>query len=389
MKYLLYIATFYSNFAFSQVIETLGSGIENMQHDAMPETQRMYYWHRNKQNQEKLLQQQKLSYLKIAHPLYQFPLKSTVTDAGFYGISNFVDLDPTFSNPPTTILDYNCGTRSYDTSSGYNHRGIDFFSWPYGWDKMDNNAVTIHAVAAGTITDKIDNNPDRSCSFNVTTNWNYVAVTHIDGSYVWYGHMKAGSLTGKSIGSSVAAGEYLGVVGSSGISTGPHLHLETHTSADNLIEPFAGTCNNLNVDSWWQSQQSYYQSEMSKIATHSQPPNPYPACNSNPSDTTNYQDFFTTPATIYLARYYRDQLSGQNTHITIFKPNGQIRASFDHAPTGFTHYASSYWYNSITIPTGDSTNSGIWTFQTQYQGITTQHKFYVDFVNDIFIDGFE
>jgi len=389
MKYIILSSIFYFTILYSQPSDTIGSGIEYIDHDEMSETQYMYLWQRNKNNQDDLTQQGKLNYSKGSHPLYQSPLRSNLLDNGFYAISNYVDLDPTFSNPPSTILDYNCGTRSYDTSSGYNHRGIDIFTWPYSWDKMDHDAVTVHAAASGVITDKIDGNPDRSCSFNVSTNWNYIAITHADGSYVWYGHMKAGSLTSKNIGQAVAAGDYLGVVGSSGISTGPHLHLETHTSGNQLIEPFSGSCNNLNGDTWWQNQQDYYQSGITKLATHSQVPTPFPTCTSNPVDTTNYQNFFTTPATVYIARYYRDQLPSQNTHVTIYKPSGQIYTQWDHAPTGFTHYSAAYWYNTLALPTGDSTLTGEWIMQTSYQGVITQHKFYVDYVDFIFGNGFE
>ena len=389
MKYFLCSFIFFSTYAFSQVSQSYGSGSSKIANDKMPEIQYAYYWQRNKNNQEKLLQNGKLSYFKGSHPQYRFPLQSNLPDNGFYGISNYVDLDPTYSNPPSTILDYNCGSRSYDTASGYNHQGIDIFTWPFGWDKMDHNAVTVNAAAAGVITDKIDGNPDRSCSFNVTTNWNYIAVTHADGSYVWYGHMKSGSLTSKNVGDSVVAGEYLGVVGSSGISTGPHLHLETYNSSNQLIEPFAGSCNNLNVNSWWLVQENYYESEMTKIATHSQAPNPFPACSNNPTDTPYYQDFFTTPATVYLTRYYRDQLPNQNTHITIYQPNGQIYNQWDHMPTGFNHYTVAYWYNILSIPSGNSAYSGEWIFQTDYQGVITQHKFYVDYDDVIFTNGFE
>ncbi len=34
----------------------------------------------------------------------------------------FVDLDPAF---PDSLLDYNCGKRTYDLASGYNHSGTD------------------------------------------------------------------------------------------------------------------------------------------------------------------------------------------------------------------------------------------------------------------------
>jgi hypothetical protein len=83
---------------------------------------------------------------------------------------------------------------------------------------MDNQQVEISAAAAGTIVSKSDGNFDRSCTFN-NNQWNAVYVYQADGSVGWYGHMKSGSLTLKGVGASVAAGEYLGRVGSSGSST--------------------------------------------------------------------------------------------------------------------------------------------------------------------------
>lgn len=92
------------------------------------------------------------------------------------------------------------------------------------------------AAAPGVITYKDDGHPDRSCAFS-SDSPNMVVVTHADGSYAWYLHFKNGSLTPKGVGEPVAQGEYLGTVGSSGSSTGPHLHFEVYDSSG--------------VASWW------------------------------------------------------------------------------------------------------------------------------------------
>ena len=88
-----------------------------------------------------------------AHPLFGWPLRLApgLYDPGYHGISNFVDLNPSV---PNVLLDYNCGARTYDSSSGYNHAGTDFFTWPWAWRKMDRGEVQIVAAAPGQIIDR-------------------------------------------------------------------------------------------------------------------------------------------------------------------------------------------------------------------------------------------
>ena len=54
------------------------------------------------------------------------------------------------------------------------------------------------------------------------------------------GHAEKGSLTTKAIGETVNQGEYLGIVASSGCSTGPHLHLEVYDADVQLVDPYEG-----------------------------------------------------------------------------------------------------------------------------------------------------
>lgn len=217
----------------------------------------------------------KLKYEKstnIPNPKFIWPIQkaSHVTYNDTWGISNYVDHNTAY---PNQLTDYNCGSKTYDTESGYNHKGIDVFLWPFRWHQMDNNQTEVIAASAGQIIAKHDGNYDRSCSFN-SNFWNAVYVENSDGSISWYGHLKNGSLTTKAVGETVTAGEYLGVVGSSGNSTGPHLHFEVYedNTYSQLIDPYAGSCNSLNSESWWQDQKPYVNPNINAVLTHNTPP---------------------------------------------------------------------------------------------------------------------
>lgn len=91
------------------------------------------------------------------------------------------------------------------------HAGVDINA---GW------GAEVHAMAAGVVIDA--NNPMYS-SLGV-----HLIIQHsIDGQTVTtvYGHMQYGSTT-LNVGDSVKVGQVIGLVGSTGASTGPHLHFE-------------------------------------------------------------------------------------------------------------------------------------------------------------------
>jgi murein DD-endopeptidase MepM/ murein hydrolase activator NlpD len=312
---------------------------------------------------------------RISNPTitaFKWPLKQALgyNDNGYYGISNYVDENPAF---PNALLDYNCGTRTYDQASGYNHAGTDIFTWPFYWQKMERNIVQVIAAASGTIIAKSDGNFDQNCAFCTgACNWNAVYVMHTDGSVAWYGHMKSGSLTTKLVGQQVVSGEYLGVVGSSGNSTGPHLHFEVYTNSSytQLVDPWAGTCNNLNGQtSWWANQQPYYVPTLNKIMTHGAAP----AAGSCPAaEVSNEKINFANGDIVYLGSYYRDQLVGQQAVHTIYKPDNSIYSTWTQSFT--TYYSASYWYYSFTLPNPATT--GTWKYEIVYNGTQKQTAYF-------------
>lgn len=86
------------------------------------------------------------------------------------------------------------------------HAGIDFGA-PYG--------APIYAVADGTV----------SFAGRHGGHGNYVRLEHSGGLGTGYGHMSRIAVAG---GTRVRAGQVIGYVGSSGLSTGPHLHFEAY-----------------------------------------------------------------------------------------------------------------------------------------------------------------
>ena len=146
-------------------------------------------------------------------------------------------------------LDWACGS---DTYSG--HRGSDFGVG--GFDGMDAGRDIV-AAAGGSVLTAHDGEYDRCTSGACSGGGgfgNYVKLQHADGHQTIYAHMKEWSVT-VSEGQWVECGEKLGEVGSSGYSTGPHLHFEVRDENESALDPFEGDCSD--DESVWVEQGSY------------------------------------------------------------------------------------------------------------------------------------
>lgn len=297
----------------------------------------------------------------------------------YHGISNFVDLNAAF---PNQLRDYTCATRTYDTASGYNHRGIDYFTWPFPWKLMDDGVVDVRAVAPGTLVGKGDGNNDRSCSMSAPDTPNYVTIRHADGTIARYLHLKNGSVTSLPIGSEIAAGTVIGKVGSSGVSTGPHLHLELRASeapGAAVIEPHNGACNA--SPSAWAQQRPYREPRINRLSTHSAPPLG-PGCSggvATGTDVPNFKDAFMPGESVVFMAAYRDQGKGQQTQFRVIRPDQSVHLSwtFDLASQAGApdFYNGSYWYWTQALPA--NAPHGLWTFEATHEGVTERHRFRV------------
>lgn len=146
---------------------------------------------------------------------------------GDLGVGNFNDLD--FN--PGSVLDYQCGGVTYDGHDATDTGIADFEAQSIG--------VPIYAAMDGFVLSSHDGEPDMNTELpNVPSN--HAIINHGNGRIVNYLHFKTGS-TLVSPGDHVVAGQQIGMVGSSGRSSGPHLHFATYDN-DNRYEPFAGAC---------------------------------------------------------------------------------------------------------------------------------------------------
>jgi len=297
---------------------------------------------------------------------FEWPLRAAanLTDYGYHGVSGFMDHDPA----PGALLDYTCGDRTYDLSSGYNHQGTDFFTYPFPWLKMDYSQVEIVAAAAGTLVFKRDGGYDRQCAMSGALS-NAVVIRHADGSLSHYLHMKKGSVTTKPVGAAIAVGEYLGVVGSSGSSTGPHLHFEVRSASNEVLDPFHGDCNV--APSLWAEQPPYYESAVIAVHTGSAPPY-RPPCPEQ--EVPNFEDSFEPEDTVTFVTTYRDLLEGQISTYRILKPDGSLYRTWTHAGTR-EHYSVVYWYWAKRLDGDGPPPAGTWEFEVDFEGETYATRF--------------
>jgi murein DD-endopeptidase MepM/ murein hydrolase activator NlpD len=313
--------------------------------------------------------------VKLIHPLR---LRRHSFRRQANGVSNYVDHDPTAG-----ILDHACNSRSYD-----GHRGIDYSFGAFSWRTMDAAEVEIVAAAPGTIIEKVDGQYDRQCNWT-SAPANYVIVRHADGVYAFYWHMKNGSVTTKAVGAAVQRGEYLGLVGSSGNSNGPHLHFElrdVRNDGNTKADPYAGLCtvpaSNVTL---WKHQHETDDTSIIRAATHtSQPPSityPFPAPNFCGTDglpinpNPGWGDSFAPGATAYLAVYLKDQRADTPVTMQLFKPDGTLYSTGGPAgPGAGSFFRFSYWWWSRTLPTD---SPGMWRVRFTMNGRSAEHAFYV------------
>jgi murein DD-endopeptidase MepM/ murein hydrolase activator NlpD len=195
----------------------------------------------------------KHKYQSIAAAIFLLLLYPAITNATFVKLRR--PLNTTIGNIFSAYYDNDTGTglKNYycGSESTYNgHKGTDFLA------VMD---TQIYAAAKGGLYSRYDNCPDQG-SWKSTCGGGYGNHVKIDheglttdgkGEITIYGHMKKGSVPWYQ---SLICGAKIGKSGTSGKSTGPHLHFEVKKYGYPYDDPFAGKCSG--SMSFWVNQSS-------------------------------------------------------------------------------------------------------------------------------------
>ena len=170
-------------------------------------------------------------------PIYKEPVYVTISEAlqidcvwvtthEYFGVWDSQKLNP--YNEDVEKLSDTLALRLYDEMIGENWSspvkdfkrvsspfGFRRFRWHYGIDLSLNTGDTVYAAFDGIVRIK---------QYDRNGYGNYVVLIHKNGLESLYGHF---SKTLVNVGDEVKAGEPIGLGGSTGRSTGPHLHFET------------------------------------------------------------------------------------------------------------------------------------------------------------------
>jgi murein DD-endopeptidase MepM/ murein hydrolase activator NlpD len=125
-----------------------------------------------------------------------------------------------------TTLETILPVRDYHLSAGFGAAGPLWEADHTGLDFGASSGTDLVAVADATVSEVADAGP-----YGLRT-----ILTLADGTDIWYCHQLVSLV---SPGQAVEIGELIGLVGSTGNSTGPHLHLEVHPGGGSATDPAA------------------------------------------------------------------------------------------------------------------------------------------------------
>ncbi|NET35180.1 MAG: M23 family metallopeptidase [Cyanothece sp. SIO1E1] len=225
--------------------------------------------------------------------------------------------------PGPEAVDFGCGRMTYD-----GHKGTDF---AIASEQVMAQGVSVKAAAAGTvlrvrdgIADQRIKDANQRAQVEGTECGNGVVVNHGDGWETQYCHLRQGSVAVKP-GDEVTANSILGLVGTSGLASFPHVHLTVRHQGQ-VVDPFVGPTTKsgcqVQREPLWHQPLAYVPTGLIRAGFAPQPPQ---------LDQLWAGDFAetilptTSPALVFWVQTY-GVLTGDVEQIQLIAPDGEIVA---------------------------------------------------------------
>ena len=131
-------------------------------------------------------------------------------------------------NPVSTTITSSFGPRidPVDKETQKNHHGIDIGNLG---GNGETNVIAAQSGVVITVNNNCKSGGDEDCGGKYG---NYIQIEHANGIYTLYAHLHEGTITVKK-GETVSQGQVIAKAGSSGKSTGTHLHFEVRVGSSN------------------------------------------------------------------------------------------------------------------------------------------------------------
>lgn len=224
-------------------------------------------------------------------------------------IPYFVDL-----LPGAGVRDYNCNRFAFEEHDGHDPYIRSFREQEIG--------VPVFAPMDGVVIALRDGEPDQNTESDPAFVSNFVRLRHINGLTSDYVHLKRDSIT-VDVGDLVTAGTQIGMVGSSGPSTGPHVHFSLMRHGE-PIEPLSGPCRQ--GESWFDEQPPVWEGpvvmggQLSNQSFANFRPAPF-------DDAPRTGTFLAGARTIYFKAEMANIRAGADYQILLEAPNGSTSAA--------------------------------------------------------------
>ncbi|MCX6150053.1 MAG: peptidoglycan DD-metalloendopeptidase family protein [Ignavibacteriales bacterium] len=278
------------------------------------------------------------TYEDTTEVLFNDPIGDGGTNSFGKTTVNYVDLDCT-----NKLKDFNCNNITYDGHLGTDVELLNFYD-------MDEGKPVLCA-ADGFVIDVHDGEYDRRTSWTNGAVGNSVIVQHQDGSFAYYWHFKKKSIRVENH-DVVHSGDTLGMIGSSGFSSGPHLHFEIRNKTGQIVDPYNGSCQPNHA--LWNFQPEYVSNlpfQLLDFGITTIPLN-WAIISEKPPVKTHV----TLGDTIYSWLRLRNANTSDTLKWELYF-NNVLWTTFQFSP--FASYPSSWWYSSWVLPQ-DSVFFGNW-----------------------------